>query len=230
MFKSEVSLLKKENAGQLEILKPNTKDSINNIMKSFSIFNINSYDKEVVRRDLIGMAQELELRGSNLEEAIGENPKEFIAEIKKSSMGANRTEILLGFLIKVSSIFFLSFVLLSIFAFSSLTWSANKATFLLYIGISLIGFITDEIISPIYSMEKGEKKGLPTIFTLISVVILTYIAFLLKDKEKTIEIQAWIIMVASGLGYIIFNYLNIKNIEKLSRGKKNYIADLIKKV
>ncbi len=230
MFKSELSLLKNENTRQETILKENTKDTIKDMMKSFSVFNINSYDKEVIRRDLIGMAQELELRGSSLEESIGESPQEFIEEIKTSSGGPNRTEILLGFLIKLSSIFFLSFGLLSLLAFGSFTWESNKVIFLLYIGVSLIGFIGEEIISPKYSMEKGDKKGIPVIFSLILFVSLTYIVFLLNDKENTIKIPAGGIMAISGLGYFVFNYLNIKNIEKLAKGKKNFIADLLNKV
>lgn len=61
MFKSEVTLLKKENTKQLEILGNDSKEVINSIMKTMSIFKVNSYDAQVIHRDLIGMAQELEL-------------------------------------------------------------------------------------------------------------------------------------------------------------------------
>ena len=229
MFKNEVTLLKNENARQLETLGDGSKKVINNIMKSMSIFKVNSYDAQVIHRDLIGMAQELELRDLSLEQAIGEDIKEFTIEIINNSVGSSKIEILLGFLIKLSCIFFLSFALLSFGAYSSLTWDANRIIFLLYSGIALIVFITDGLITPLYSVEKGFKKYIPSIISIVLFLILTTIVFLLNDNENTTRIYGGYIIIVSGLSYVIFSYLNIKNISILSKGKKNYIADLIEK-
>lgn len=229
MFKSEVALLKNENAKQSETLGDDTKKVINNIMKSMSIFKVNSYDAQVIHRDLIGMAQELELRDSNLKQAIGDDIKEFTIAIINNSAGPSKVEVLLGFLIKFSSIFFLSFVLLSFGAYSSLTWDANGIIFFLYIGTTLIAFITDGLITPLYSVENGFKKYIPSIFSMVLFLILSTMIFLLNDNEKTIKIYGGYIIIASGLAYVVFSYLNVKNISRLSKGKKNYIADLIKK-
>ena len=80
MFKSEVTLLKKENEEQSIELRKDDERVIKDIMKSMSVFKVNSYDAQVIQRDLIGMAQELKLRGSNLQEAIGDDLKGFTNE------------------------------------------------------------------------------------------------------------------------------------------------------
>ena len=57
MLKNEVTLLKKENEEQSIKLKQDDSEIIKNIMKSMSIFKVNSYDSQVIRRDLIVMAR-----------------------------------------------------------------------------------------------------------------------------------------------------------------------------
>jgi len=229
MFKSEVTLLKNENAKQSESLGGNARSTINNIMKSMSIFRINSYDAQVIHRDLIGMAQESELRGSSLEHDISNDLKEFVNEIVNNSTGPSIIEILLGFLIKLSSIFFLSFGFLSVGAYSSLSWNANSIIFLLYFGMTFISFIADGLITPLYSVKKGFKKYVPTIISMTLFFMLTAIVFMLNDNSDTIKIYAGSVIMLSGLGYCILSYLNVKNINRLSTGKRNYIADLINK-
>ncbi|QUH21229.1 hypothetical protein [Alkaliphilus sp. B6464] len=67
--------------------------------------------RRVIRRDLIGMAQELKLRGSSLKDSISEDLKEFTNEIIKNSGGPCKREILLNFLSKLSGYFFAWFLL-----------------------------------------------------------------------------------------------------------------------
>ena len=57
MLENEVTLLKKENKDQSSKLKENDNEVIEDIMKSMSIFKVNSYDSQVIRRDLIVMAR-----------------------------------------------------------------------------------------------------------------------------------------------------------------------------
>ena len=230
MFKNEVTLLKKENNEQIEMLKNDTKDTLKNIMKSMSIFKVNSYDAQVIQRDLIGMEQELELRDSSLEQVIGNDIKEFVNDILDSSAGPSKIEILLGFLIKLSSMFFLSFIILTIGAYSGgLVWKANSVIFLLYGGISLASFIIDGIVTPLFSIEKGFKKYIPFLIAMSSFFILIMFSFRINNSLDKTEIYAWQILIASGLVYFICSYLNSKNIKKVSKEKKNYISDLINK-
>ena len=119
-MKSEVTLLKNENTRQIESLNEDARSSIDGIMKSMSIFKINSYDAQVIFRDLIGMMQELELRGSDLEQAVDSDLKSFVDEITDNGAGPDKMEVLLGFLIRLTGTLFLSFGLLSAFAYTSL--------------------------------------------------------------------------------------------------------------
>ena len=86
MFKNEVTLLKNENTRQIEFLNEDARSSIDGIMKSMSIFKINSYDAQVIFRDLIGMTQELELRGSDLEHEVDSDLKSFVDEIADNGL------------------------------------------------------------------------------------------------------------------------------------------------
>ncbi len=83
MFKNEVSILKKENKLQANKLQAADSDTIEWITRGLSVFKVNSYDAEVIRRDLIGMSQELRLRDSSLKESIGDNLGGFIFYYKK---------------------------------------------------------------------------------------------------------------------------------------------------
>ena len=226
MLKNEVTLLKKENEEQSIKLKQDDSEIIKNIMKSMSIFKVNSYDSQVIRRDLIGMAQELNLRDSNLEESIGDNIKNFATEIINNSNGPSKIEIFLNFLTKLSGFLFIWFVALTFWAFGGSNWNVNPKIYFYYIGAVLIMFIIEGIITPIYSTEKGIKKRFPSFISIISFLILTTAMYFIDDSQYTNTIDVKYIIVTSGLVYIISKYFNTKNIHKLSKNKRNFIEDL----
>lgn len=229
MFGNEVTLLKKENEKQSKQLRDNEERVINNIMKSMSIFKVNSYDAQVIKRDLIGMAQELKLRDSSFKEGIGEDIKEFTDEIINNSSGPSKIEILLNFLIKLSAYFFVWHIGLTYGAYGGLPWEVNPIIYSLYIGIVLIVFITEGIITPLFITEKGFKKKLPSLISIFLFIVLTIIVYLLNDNQYTKEVNGLYIIVVSGISYLVFKFMNIRNIHRLAKGKKNYIEDLIDK-
>lgn len=227
MFENELKLLKKENKKQSEKLEEEDKEIISKIMKNMSIFKVNSYDAQVIQRDLVGMAQEFRLRGSCLEQAIGADIKGFTNEIINNGNGSSKLEIFLVFLIKASSFFIMSFGLLSIGAYGKLTFDANPVIYLLYGGIVLISFTIDGMITPIYSLEKGFKRHIPSLISIVLVITLTTVVFLLNNRENTSKIYANYIIVISGFVYLISQYLYNRNIKRLTKDKKNNIEDLI---
>lgn len=227
MLGNEVKLLKKENAKQSEKLNEEDKIIISNIMKNMSIFKVNSYDAQVIRRDLVGMAQEFRLRDSSLKQAIGDDIKGFTNEIINNSNGPSKLEIFLGFLIKASLYFVLSFGLLALVLYGKLTFDSNPVIYLLYAGMVLISFTIDGIITPIYNLEEGIKRHIPSLITTILFISLTIVVFVLNDRENTIKINAGYIIAISGLLYLVSQYLNNKNIQRLAKDRKNYIEDLI---
>ncbi|AOT72301.1 DUF1048 domain-containing protein [Geosporobacter ferrireducens] len=226
MFVNEVTLLKTENETQSKNLREDDQQVIKDIMKSMSMFKVNSYDAQVIQRDLIGMAHELKLRDSSLQEVIGDDVKGFTHEIIKNSGGPCKREIVLNFFLKLSGYFFAWFTLLAIGAYGGLSWDANPIIYLYYLGAVLITFITEGIIAPLFSTEKGPKKNLQSLISILLFILLTFIIFLMNDKTYTTEVKGGSIIVASGLVYLITRYLNSINIRRLAKDKKHFINDL----
>lgn len=229
MLKSEVTLLKNENKKQIESLSEDARSSIDGIVKSMSIFKINSYDGQVIFRDLIGMMQELELRGTDLEHAVDRDLKSFVDEITENGAGPDKIELLLGFLIRLSGTLFLSFALLSAVAYTSLTWKANSIILLLYFGMAVISFITDGLITPLFSTLRGLKKYIPSVISTSMFMVLVSAVFLMNDYAAVSSVDAGAVLLFSGVSYVILSYLNLKNLERLAGGRKNHIADLLSK-
>ncbi|MBW9173936.1 hypothetical protein K2F43_22490 [Clostridium estertheticum] len=226
MTHNEVILLKEENEKQSIELREDDERNIKNIMKSMSMFKVNSYDAQVIQRDLIGMAQELKLRNSSLQEAIGDDVKGFTNEIINNSSGPCKREILLNLLLKLSGYFFAWFTGLSFVAYGGLSWEANPIIYFYYIGAVLIIFVTEGMITPLFITEKGLKKKLSSVFSILLFVVFSTIIYFLNDNQYTIEINAGYIILISAIMYLIVKYLNIININRLAKGKKNYIDDL----
>lgn len=90
----------------------------------------------------------------------------------------------------------------------------------------VIIFITEGIIAPLFITDKGFKKNLQSLISVLLFVLLTFMIFLMNDKAYAIEIKGGIIIVASGLVYLITKYLNSINIRRLAKGKKHFINDL----
>lgn len=226
MTQNEVILLKEENEKQSIELREDDEQIIKNIMKSMSMFKVNSYDAQVIQRDLIGMAQELKLRNSSLQEAIGNDVKGFTNEIINNSSGPCKREILLNLLFKLSGYFFVWFTLLAFTAYGGLSWEANPIIYLYYIGVALIIFVTEGMITPLFITEKGLKKKLYSLFSLVLFIVFSTIIYFLNDNQYTREINGGYIIVISAIVYLIIKYLNKINIHRLAKGKKNYIDDL----
>jgi hypothetical protein len=226
MIKNEVNILKEENKEQLSILEENEQDIIKDIMKSMSIFKVNSYDAEVIKRDLIGMGQDLNLRGSSLKEDIGDNLKEFTQDIIDNSSGPSRLEISLGFLSKISSSIFVCITALAFLAYGGLSWEVNPNILFFYIIYSSFMFVTDVIITPLFITEVGFLKNLPSIISISLIVALTAFMYPIINSASTKLINVSYIIGTSGLIYLVSKYLYINNIHKLAKDKRNYIQDL----
>jgi len=127
---------------------------------------------------------------------------------------------------KLSGYFFTWFTLLAIGAYSSLSWKANPIVYLYFIGAVVLIFITEGIIAPRFINEKGFKKNLDLLISMLLLIILTTIISLLNNKNYTREVNGGIIIAASGIVYLITQYLNSIHIGRLAKGKRNFIDDL----
>lgn len=226
MIRNEVNILKEENKEQLYGLEENEQDIIKDIMKSMSIFKVNSYDAEVIKRDLIGMAQDLNLRGSSLKEDIGDNLKEFTRDIINNSSGPSKLEISLGFLSKISGFIFVGFTALAFINYGGLSWNVNPILIFYYIAFYSIPFIIEGIIDPLFSTERGFLKSLPSIISISLLIALTTAIYPINNNASTKMINVSYIIGISGLIYLVSKYFYIKNIHELAKDKRNYIQDL----
>lgn len=227
MFSNEVMLLEKENEKQFSSLLEEDQIIIKKIMKRINIYRVNSYDSQVIKRDLIGMSQELNLRKSSLKNMLGDDIKYFAEEIINSSSGISKPELVIKFFSKLSGYFFLWYLFAAYGQYGSLKWQANPIIHLFYFGVVLIIFLMEGFINPLFDMEKGFMKFLPSLISTIIFLIWILVVFKLNDKGNMQLINGGYIIIVSGISYLILKYLNLKNIHKLAEGKKNYIKDII---
>ena len=227
MFKNEATILKKENNNQSNKLETNDYHIIKDIMKSMSIFKVNSYDAEVIRRDLIGMSQELSLRGSNLKESIGDDLTGFSDEIINNSAGPSFIEIFLGIIGRVAGFIFLNFTILSFFAYAGLSWDVKPMVLVIFIVLYSISFLIDGILAPIFSTKKGIIRATPSIIGILIFILISFIAEPINHTPSSFMIKAYHVIVASGIIYVLSKYLYINHIHKLTKDKNNFIQDLI---
>ncbi|MBM7616398.1 hypothetical protein [Alkaliphilus hydrothermalis] len=227
---NEIMLLKRENEKQALKLKEEDWWMIKKIMKSMSVFKVNSYDRHVIQRDLIGMAQELRLRDSSLQEAIGDDVIGFANEIINNSGGPCTREIWLKFLERLSRLFLFFFTVTAIFGYGRRGPINPIISYLYYLGFVLIGFLTEEIIGPLFVADKGIKKALPSLISISLFIILINLTNLLADKQyaygDTIGPEVVPTIVISGLMLLLVKCLKVKNIHRLAQGKNNFIDDL----
>ena len=134
IFNNEVKLLRKENDNLSRWLNEDDEDILDNIMGSIGVFRVNSFDTEVIRRDLIGMAEEARLRDSNMKEAIGDDIKLTTYEIIKNSRGSSKLEIVLLYLKYLSGIVFVMLGFSGIIANSNLIWDVSLIGLLLLVA------------------------------------------------------------------------------------------------
>lgn len=220
MLESILTKLKSEN--QIGLININDQDRliIKKVMRSLSFFRVNSFDSQIIQRDLIGMAQELQIRNSSLSENIGDDLKGFTSSIVEGSNGPCYREIIIRFILKLSGFFFIWFSALSLLAYGSIKWDSNPIIFFYFIGTVLLSFISEGLIEPLYITEIGIKKNLHTIFSVILFFALTLIVFLINDRNNTVVINSGIIILISGVAYLISIYLNNMNISRLAKRRK----------
>lgn len=233
MFENELTLLKKENDIQSFSVASDDWNIIKTVMQSMSVFKVNSYDREVIKRDLIGMAQEVRLRNSSLAVEIGDDLKGFSEEIVKNSSGPSKREIALNFIETLSKYFLLWFLIVAIGGYGNMaSWLGNPMIiFPTYFGVALLSFISAEIITPLFITETGFKKFLPSIISFSLFVGFIAIMYLSRGENtghvERAESLIFPTIIISLFIFLMTKYLNSKNIEKIAKNKRNFIEDLI---
>ena len=220
MFRDEARLLKRENDAIARWMPEDDEDIIDKITDSLGIFRVNSFDAQVIRRDLIGMAEEARLRDSTMKEAIGDDIKLTTYDIIKNSRKSNKHEIVLLYLKYLSGIVF---SMISFFGFTvnqSLMWDVNIfGVFSLALSITMF-FLLAKLVRPLLNMEGWGRFGFYwTFLNAISLVSPSWytVASAYFFENSKLFIRGWYVLLVAGIMYLISDYFYRKNINKLAK-------------
>ncbi|NBG89545.1 hypothetical protein [Isachenkonia alkalipeptolytica] len=167
--------LKDSNWLKLRDLPEEDREMIKKVMKSLGIFRVNSFDAQLILKDLIGMSQEMELRDSSLKVEIGEDLTGYVNELVENSKGASPLEYITYFGKRVFLAMFMITLFIG-FLFTDGSWRGPLPIILFFLGINIFGEIYHGIIVPNYNIEKGIRRRIPDlIFVIIAapIIILT---------------------------------------------------------
>jgi cbb3-type cytochrome oxidase subunit 3 len=188
---------------------------------------MNTYDMQIVKRDLIGMAQEMKLRGTTLRDELGDNVDEFTKEIIENSRGPSKLDIVLSSLkIFVLSLTVLYGVILLLFR----NFDSTVSIYLPIIVVLFIGIVTvlESIFIPVFNMEKSFKKYVPNLIRGLSVFFL-----LTSDVPKLVRygpsIKRIHFILIFLVIYAIAYFAHNKHIENLAESSDDIVKDLIDK-
>jgi hypothetical protein len=217
--------LKKENNKESRKIMLDDLGLIRNITDKMNIYIMNTYDMQIVKRDLIGMAQEMKLRGTTLRDELGDNVDEFTKEIIENSRGPSKLDIVLSSLkIFVLSLTVLYGVILLLFR----NFDSTVSIYLPIIVVLFIGIVTvlESIFIPVFNMEKSFKKYVPNVIRGLSVFFLltSGVPKLVRYGPSIKRIYLILIFLVI---YAITSFAHNKHIENLAESSDNIVRDLI---
>jgi hypothetical protein len=219
--------LKKENNKESRKIMLDDLGLIRNITDKMNIYIMNTYDMQIVKRDLIGMAQEMKLRGTTLRDELGDNVDEFTKEIIENSRGPSKLDIVLSSLkIFVLSLTVLYGVILLLFR----NFDSTVSIYLPIIVVLFIGIVTvlESIFIPVFNMEKSFKKYVPNVIRGLSVFFLltSGVPKLVRYGPSIKRIYLILIFL---IIYAITYFAHNKHIENLAESSDDIVKDLIDK-
>jgi hypothetical protein len=219
--------LKKENNKESRKIMLDDLGLIRNITDKMNIYIMNTYDMQIVKRDLIGMAQEMKLRGTTLRDELGDNVDEFTKEIIENSRGPSKLDIVLSSLkIFVLSLTVLYGVILLLFR----NFDSTVSIYLPIIVVLFIGIVTvlESIFIPVFNMEKSFKKYVPNVIRGLSVFFLltSGVPKLVRYGPSIKRIYLILIFL---IIYALTYFAHNKHIENLAESSDDIVKDLIDK-
>ncbi len=230
MITNKVKLLKKENDDISRWMNDEDENLIDSIMESLGIFRVNSFDAQVIRRDLIGMAEEAKIRGSNMKDVIGDDIRMTTYDIIRNSRGSSKREIVFLYFKYLFGIVFSLIGFYGSIIPRRLTWDVNLlGLFSLVLSTSMF-FLLAKLVRPLLNMEGWGRFGFYwTMLTTLSLstpaIYAVYSGNLIAPQR--ISIPGWIVLLVAGLLYLVSDYYYRRTINKLAMDNSNYFEDLI---
>lgn len=99
IFKSNLSVLEKENDNKMEKISEQNKNTVRDIVRYLSSSSLSLFEIQVIRKDLIGMALQSDLEHSTLRDKIGINEKDFCDAIIENGHNHRWMEHLIRFIV-----------------------------------------------------------------------------------------------------------------------------------
>lgn len=94
-WSNDYTELKQENIEEMANLKGSIWGELNKVLSYLSTFPISMFQREVITKEMIGMAKEAEIEGITLEEKLGIPPKEFCDSLVKGGTDKKPWEFLM---------------------------------------------------------------------------------------------------------------------------------------
>lgn len=220
--------LKKENNKESRKIMLDDLGLIRNITDNMNEYLMNSYDKQIVKRDLIGMAQEMKLRGTTLRDELGDNVDEFTKEIIENSRGPSKLEIFLT-TIKSSAITFI--IIFGGMLLLSKNFDMSMSIYFpilvyLFLGIQSI---LEFIFVSAFNKEKNFKKYIPNVIRGLTFFIFFYYFIGNKIARGGPEVKIVCLVIIHLFIYAITYFAYNKHIENLAKSSDDIVKDLIDK-
>jgi len=203
MFINERTKLKQSNKKDFMELKQEDQKLIKVIMARLSMSKVNSHQAQVIKRDLMGLAQDSRLRGSSLNADI-DNLEEFADDLFVSASSSNTIELVLGFAIRLTGYFFVWFLLGSFILYSGFNWQINSLLLPMYIMIVLISYLLELFIAPRFALKSGLMAVVPNMSIIVCIMTLISIGTHYTKGMATYDFNVFPTMIICGLLFVIF--------------------------
>lgn len=212
--------LKDSNWLKLRDLPQEDREMIKTVMKSLGIFRVNSFDAQLILKDLIGMSQEMELRDSSLKEEIGEDLTGYVNQLVENSKGAYPLEYITYFGKRIFSGMFWITLLLGFI-------SPSERIFLMifWFGIMIVGEFYHGIIVPNYQTEIGLRKRVPDLIYVILAVPLILLTLPNALSANFPEVNLRLLSIIFGGIYLIIKITHLWSQKQLIEGREHLVEE-----
>lgn len=212
MLNNPILEIRKSNHQQLSQLSVADQKLIKSVIKRLSVIKVNSLQAQVIQQELIGMAQEHQMRGGSLTKELGEDPSTFAKALYKSSSAMNGLELMLNFMVRLSGYFFAWLLLGSLFLYGGLTWQASPFIYLFYGAVASVSYLVEVLLTPLFIFK---HPHLPQWVSLVSLVTIgaLFMHFLGPMNQESIDVS--LILIGSGVFFLVFKGLQLRFLKHL---------------
>lgn len=192
-MKSELSLLKKENKLREQYLPQEDQDMIKRMLNYMKTTKMCIFEKEVIHKELIGMALEAGQRGESLIDVLGNDEKTFCDEMVADTKKAPIKEyLLIGF--RQWILYYGVIVGVTVLLNISSMHMKFDASLLVFAPLwALVCTMGGMFIETKYTYEKGIKKYIPTCVMITSLLLILFIQENIIG-DMAVYLNGWVVV------------------------------------